>query len=129
MCVLEGWNNCVTAHASQAFQAYNAARRHCMESKLGLKTIGSNDMSASKLYTILVCYYDNLSQKTVTVFLGLRECIISSTGKNSFLEIDAELISHGLSRNQILAFSTDNVAVMVGQRNGAATFIREQNPN
>ena len=94
-----------------------------------IATDGSNDMNASKLYPILVCYYDNQSHKIVTVHLGLRECMVSSTGKNIFLEIDAELKSHGLSWDQILAFSTDNAAVMVGHRSGVAAFIKEQNPN
>ena len=92
-----------------------------------LATDGSNDYNASKLYPILVRYFSPRWEKIITVMLGIRECTVASTGVNIFMELHNELSTHGLSWKQVLASSTDNANVMVGEKSRVTAFIKEKN--
>ena len=95
-----------------------------------ISTDGCSDRGAEEqLYPVIVRYFDSEVQQVVSVLLEIATTKERSTGKNIFLLLDNALKENGISWNNVLCFSADNAAVMMGVRNGTAAFIKKEIPH
>lgn len=98
---------------------------HLQKGSYSVATDGTND-SDSKLYPIVVTYYNKDVQNIATTVLSLPELQGDSTGKNIGNLIVKELESLNVPLSHMIGFSSDNAAVMVGNKNGAVTVLLEK---
>lgn len=94
-----------------------------------LATDGGNDTN-SKLFPVVVRYADEQQEKIVTEILSVDTLPTpTATGKNIFDHLDKTIKDCALTWDKCISFSTDNAAVMVGEKSGVAAFIHEENKN
>lgn len=99
------------------------------EKPFSISTDGSFDRGAQEqLYPILVRFFDNDVQHVVTVLLEIATTKETSTGKNIFGLLDQALTEHKIPWKNVICFSADNAAVMMGVHNGVAAYVKEKNP-
>lgn len=94
-----------------------------------LATDGSTDYGDSKLYPIVVKYYDKSVGRILTVLLCMPECTEASTGENIFKLIDSVLIKRNIPFENCMSFAADNANVMQGMNQGVAGFLFRKCPS
>lgn len=93
-----------------------------------LATDGSNDSGDSKLYPLVVSYFDEAEGKICTLLLTVLECN-DNTGEGIFKMLNAELKDKNISWKNCLSFSCDNANTMMGRWKGVAAFVKEVQPS
>ena len=81
------------------------------------------------MYPIIVRYYDEDVKLVVSILLEIGTTKLRSTGKNIFQLLDDVLQQHSIPWKNVVCFSSDNAAVMIGIRNGVAAFVTKESPN
>jgi hypothetical protein len=94
-----------------------------------IATDGSTDMEATKLYPLVVRYFDFDAGKMKTVLLSLKELKGPSTGENIYNLVDEELRRKEIPWKNVMSFAMDNASVMTGKNKGVAAFIDRDNPH
>ena len=94
-----------------------------------LATDGGNDTN-NKLFPILIRYSNTEQEKIVTEILSVDTLeSTTATGRNIFDHLDKTIKDCDLKWENCISFSTDNAAVMVGEKSGVSAFIHQQNNN
>lgn len=95
-----------------------------------LSTDGSSDRNAEEqLYPLVVRYFDEDFSQVVSVLLEIGTTEDRSTGANIFKILDTALEEKKIPWKNVICFSADNAAVMMGIHQGVAAYIKKQNPN
>lgn len=93
-----------------------------------LSTDGSTD-SGSKLYPLVVTYFDPKSQLIESSLLSIPALQGDSTGKNIGELLLTELKCLEVPYEHCVAFCSDNASVMVGAKNGVVALLKQKQPN
>ncbi|XP_038065360.1 uncharacterized protein LOC119735640 [Patiria miniata] len=96
-------------------------------SPFAISTDGSNT-SSSKLYPIVVNYYDSEVKQVVCSLLSMTELEDQSTGENIAKLLITELKKHDVPWQNCTALGSDNASVMVGRLKGVGTYLKECQP-
>ena len=100
------------------------------ETPFSISTDGSSDRAAEEqLYPIVVRYYDQSVNKVVGVLLEIRTTNERSTGANIFRLLDNALQEKKIPWKNCICFSADNASVMMGIHEGAAAYVKKENPD
>lgn len=91
-------------------------------------TDGTNDTD-SKIYPLVVTFFDKEAQDIVSCVVSLPELKGESTGRNIGNLVVNELQRLNVPISNMIAFSADNAAVMMGCRNGAVAVLKEKQEN
>lgn len=94
-----------------------------------LATDGSTDYEASKLYPLVVRYFEPKIQQIVCVLLTLKELKEDSTGENIYNLLNDEFLSQGIPWSNVISFGMDNASVMSGMNKGVAGFLSRKQPS
>ncbi|KAJ8032743.1 Zinc finger MYM-type protein 6 [Holothuria leucospilota] len=105
----------------------NEIVKHLINNPFSVATDGSNDYADHKLYPVLVKYFDYTEGRVICCLLSVKECKVSSTGKNIFDLLDNTLQRYKIPWRNCICFGTDNASVMVGHKSGVAAFLKEAN--
>eukprot|EP00057_Strongylocentrotus_purpuratus_P020198 XP_011674672.1 PREDICTED: uncharacterized protein LOC105443327 [Strongylocentrotus purpuratus] len=93
-----------------------------------ISTDGSSDRGCEEqLYPIIVRYYDADIGRVVSCLLEIATTKERSTGKNIFLLMDGVLKENNIPWKNVIAYSADNAAVMMGRLSGVALFVKKEN--
>ncbi|XP_063222953.1 uncharacterized protein LOC134531219 [Bacillus rossius redtenbacheri] len=87
-------------------------------------TDGSND-SESKLYPLVVTFFDANLKMIVSRLLSLPVLQGDSTGRNIGGLVISELRRLNIPLENLIAFSADNAPAMLGHKNGVAAVLKE----
>jgi hypothetical protein len=93
-----------------------------------LATDGSQDYSDTKLYPVVVRYFDDVQGQLVCTILDMPSLKESSTGENIFRLMDTVLTSKEISWQNCVSFACDNANVMMGQHKGVVAYLHQKNP-
>lgn len=93
------------------------------QNPFSLATDGSTDYEASKLYPLVVRYFEPKIQQIVCVLLTLKELKGDSTGENIYNLLNDEFLSRGIPWSNVISFGMDNASVMSGMNKGVAGFL------
>lgn len=89
-----------------------------LESKMfNLSTDGSNDVD-SKLYPIVISYFDDDEERVVTTLLSNPNLVGKSTGENIAELLKGEFSSKNLKWENVISLGVDNANVMTGKKKG-----------
>ncbi|KAJ8037837.1 Ketimine reductase mu-crystallin [Holothuria leucospilota] len=100
------------------------------ETYFSLSTDGSSDRGAEEqLYPIVVRYFDKDVNQVLSVLLEIVVTKESSTGENIFHLLDKAMEDNGVPWKNVICFSADNAAVMMGPQRGVASFVKRENEN
>lgn len=121
---------CGRTKSTAIMQEMAADTTQCIVSNLqtvpfSVATDGSND-SDSKLYPIVVTFYDQSQLKIVSRLLSLPDLQGDATGKNIGNLVLNELERFNVPVEHLVAFSADNAAVMLGNKNGVAAVLKQK---
>ncbi|XP_063216897.1 uncharacterized protein LOC134527858 isoform X1 [Bacillus rossius redtenbacheri] len=102
--------------------------KHLQTGPFSLSTDGTNDTD-SKLYPIVVTYFDKNIENIVSSVLSLPDLQGDSTGLNIGNLIINELERFNIPLKNMIAFSADNAAVMMGKKNGVVAVLKNRQEN
>ncbi|XP_072173986.1 LOW QUALITY PROTEIN: uncharacterized protein [Diadema setosum] len=98
--------------------------------RFSISTDGSCDRAAKEqLYPVVVRYFDEDCSKVISALLQIATTDERSTGKGIFNLLDKIFVENGLFWQNVICFSADNAAVMMGEKNGVRAFVKEKNNN
>ncbi|XP_071508171.1 uncharacterized protein [Diadema antillarum] len=98
------------------------------ERPFSISTDGSSDRGAEQqLYPIIVRYFDCDTRHVVSVLLEIATTTEQSTRRNIFQLLDHVLKENNIPWSNVICFSADNAAVIMGVHNGVAAFVRKEN--
>ena len=98
--------------------------------RFSISTDGSSDRAATEqLYPVVIRYFDEDCSKVVSALLEIATTNERSTGKGIFNLLDKVFVDNELSWQNVVCFSADNAAVMMGDKNGVRAFVNEKNNN
>lgn len=92
-----------------------------------LATDGSNDINDTKLYPIVVSFFDTEIGEIVTTILTVQESR-DNTGEGIFKILDGELQKRKIPWENCVGFSCDNASTMTGVFKGVSSFLHKVNP-
>lgn len=93
-----------------------------------LATDGSNDVGDTKLYPLVVSYFDVGIGHITTVILTIQESH-DNTGEGIFKLLDCELKKRDIPWENCVGFSCDNASTMTGVTKGVSSFMSKVNEN
>ena len=96
--------------------------------KFSLLLDESNDITVNKLLGIVVIYYSDKLEKTVSTFLNLVK-LEQCDAQHIADAVKCELANKNLNLKNLLAIGTDNASVMVGVNNGVYQKLKKDIPN
>lgn len=99
--------------------------------RFSISTDGSCDRAAKhQLYPVVVRYFDEDFNKVISALLKIATTDERSTGKGIIFNLlDKIFVDNQLSWQNVVCFSADNAAVMMGDKNGVCAFVKEKNNN
>ena len=100
----------------------------CQSSPFTILCDGGNDQADRKYFAIMVRYWDDSIHQTVTRFLAMPVCNVS-TAQALFDALSGVLESHNIPWCNVIGYASDTANVMVGARNSVLSRIRQKQPN
>ena len=88
----------------------------------------STDRGDVKRVGMLIRYYDEVSFRVTTSFLGLYD-VPQANATNLFECLDFQLKQDGFDYDKLIGWNSDGASVMLGRRNSVVSRLKEQQPN
>nr|XP_015930873.1 uncharacterized protein LOC107457258 [Parasteatoda tepidariorum] len=98
------------------------------QSPFSLATDGSNDVNSTKLYPVVLSYFDESSGKIDTVLFSILPCS-DNTGAGIFDVLNKEFQNKNIPWSNCVSFACDNTNTMIGHLKGVVSFIKKEQPN